>query len=444
MKTATHTEMPASPLRRRVLLALAAGMLGLVSRPLLAAPKPLVIVTSYPDEVVSRMEAAFERAHPEWRLQIVWRMPNDALPYLRQHGQGGQGAIDVYWSASPRNFATLAKEGALQKLGIDRDGLPPTIGQALLADPDGYYVASEMAGYGYAVNPVLLDRLGLAVPADWNDLADPRYAGIIALPSPARVGFAPVMVEIVLQAYGWERGWALWSEIAGNSALLDRGATFVTDEVGSGRRAVGLTIDFFAASAIVNGAPLRFVYPRHGGINPGHIAITAAAPNPEGARAFAEFVLSPVGQKLLTHPDIRKLPVRPEAYADLPGDYFNPFKAAAQGAFDYSSRTGQTRLALVTALFEQMLAQRHEQLVALWRRVHRAEADGKPAAEARRLLETPPLSEAEAGSEALRQIFRERREGTAPGALTPPEAKWRKLALERRAQAAALLAKAGV
>src|SRR5512147_2234892 len=72
-----------------------------------AQRRDVVVVTSYPDEVVSRFEAAFEKAYPQWRLRIVWRMPHDALPTLRQPGPEG---VDVYWTPSPRNFAILKSE----------------------------------------------------------------------------------------------------------------------------------------------------------------------------------------------------------------------------------------------------------------------------------------------------------------------------------------------
>ena len=49
-----------------------------------AARRDVVVLTAYPDAVVSRFEAAFEKAWPRYRLRIVWRMPHDALPYLRQ------------------------------------------------------------------------------------------------------------------------------------------------------------------------------------------------------------------------------------------------------------------------------------------------------------------------------------------------------------------------
>lgn len=424
------------PTRRQALLALAAAPLALA--PTLArARQPVVVLTGYPEEVTSRFEAAFEQAQREYRLQLVWRMPHDALPYLLAPAQSG---VDVYWSASPRTFAALKHGGALRVLPATPEGLPERIGGTQLADPQGYFRATEMAGYGYVWSPRRLAELGLAAPQDWTDLAAPGWQGQIALPVPSRVGFAPVMVDIVLQAYGWERGWALWSALAGHAKLVGSGSTFITDEVASGRAALGLTIDFFAASAITSGAPLQFGYPRHGGLNPAHIAITASAPHPAGAVAFTNFVLSEPGQALLAHPSIRKLPVRPSVYAQLGAGQFNPFEAARQGGYDYDGNAGQERLGLIAAVFEQMLVAEHAQRAELWRRVHAAEAAGRPAgATARRLLEQAPITEAEARDPALLARFR-RGETAGPAPASPLELQWRERAATARLQAAEVLA----
>lgn len=429
--------------RRRLLLGLGAAA-SLAATPLRAATRrerqPVVVLTSYNDEVFSRFEAAFEKAWPQYKLQLVWKMPHEVQAVLRQADQGG---IDVYWSASPRNFAALAHDGAWQPLGIDLAGLPERIGKAGLRDADGFYAVTEMAGYGFIVNPNALARLQLKPPTDWTDLTQPGYAGNIVLPNPARVGFAQVMVDIVLQAYGWDQGWAVWSAIAGNAgSLTERGSTFVTDEVASGRQAVGLTIDFFAASAIANGAPLRFAYPKHSGINPAHIAITKHATNPAGARAFASFVLSETGQRLITHADIHKMPVRPAVYSKLPADYFNPFQAAEQGVFDYDGEATRNRLNVVAALFEQTLIRDHAELVGLWQRIHRAEAAGKDVSAARRLLEAPLISQEEAAAPALQRVFRKRLEGANPEA-GDLERQWQAASQSRRAGVAGLLAAQG-
>lgn len=371
-----------------------------------ATAEPVVVLTAYADEVLHRFEAAFERAHPDHRLQLVWRMPHDALPYL----QGGNPhGIDVLWMASPRTFHALAQADMWQPLKVDHRDLPDCIGGARLAAPDDAYVATEMAAYGFAVHPESLARLGAPTPRDWTDLTDPRLAGQIAMPVPSVVGFAPVMMDIVLQAWGWEAGWAVLGEIGGNARLMDRGSTFVSDEVGTGRAAVGLSIDFFVQAAVANGAPLRFAYPRHGGINPGHVGILRQAPHPVGARAFVEFVLSDVGQRLLLDPDIRKMPVRPSVYRAAGQASYNPFQAAKSGGLDYAGERTQGRLGVVSALFDALITANHGEWTALWQRVHTAELAGRAAdvAAARRALEAAPLTEAEAELPSIQSAFQQ-------------------------------------
>lgn len=425
------------------LLALALGPASVV-----AAPQPVVVLTSYPEEMMSRFEEAFEQANPDYRLQILWRQGFDALPFLRQPDQGG---VDVYWAPSPGNFARLAKDNSWQSLGVDLNGLPARIGGVALRDAGNHYQATELAGYGFAVNPDKLKALGMPAPRDWTELLDPRLRGQIALPDPARVGFAPVLLDIVLQAYGWERGWALWSEIAGQSRLVSRGGTLVSDEVASGRSAVGLSIDFFVASAVSNGQPVDFVYPAHGGLNPAHIAITRGAKNVDGARAFVRFVLSDAGQTLLADADIRKLPVRPAVYAQLPPGYHDPFAAAGNGAYTYGDNASRERLALVTSLFVQWLGQPHERLSGLWSRVHAGEAAGRDMRAVRSLLCAPPTDAEQAASADLLKLFGQRQDA---GMDHPPtrdedplgqhEIAWQFYSATRHADAARLLDEMGL
>lgn len=284
------------------------------------------------------------------------------------------------------------------------------------------------------------------MPRDWADLADPAYAGLIALPVPSVVGYAPPMIDIVLQAYGWERGWQLWSEIAGNATLIRRGATLVSDEVASGRSLIGLSIDFFVAAAIAGGTDIDFVYPGHGGLNPAHIALLAESRNPEAGNAFIDFILSQEGQVLLGDPDIRKLPVRPDAYDALPAGYHNPFAAAQMGAYDFDNDRSQPRTPVLTAAFEQMLTLRHEELQAAWQQIHQLEALGRDMTEARALLGTAPLSDSEADDASLQALFAIRPSGMLSGsasadptdAASQTEARWR-AALDTRLQDAQAL-----
>lgn len=423
-------------IRRRILQG-AALVIASVALPLYAEPQTLTVMTSYPAEVTERMQAAFEKAHPQHRLQIVWRMPQDALPYLQQPKQGG---IDVYWSPSPRTFNQLKSEGAFRKLDIDLTGLPEMIGKTRLRDADNYFTATEIAGFGFAINTQAVAALNVAPPKTWRDLTNPKLAGQIIVPNPAHVGFAPVLIDIPLQGYGWDAGWALWSEISGNAELLEQGGGFISDKVGAGEAAVGLSIDFFIVSAIANGAPIHFVYPDRGGINPAHIAITSGTDKLNAAKIFTGFVLSTQGQSLLTHADIHKLPVRPAVYEKLPADYYRPFIAAARGELDYDNDRGRNHLGVITALFNHTLAYRHQEQRLLWKKLHAFETAGNPQPQLRKLLTSIPLTEKEAADPTLQEQFRDRLEG-AKLELREPEKRWRAAADKKINDAQQLLEK---
>lgn len=389
LKTALAIKTASSWLSRILLLWLLLG-----SQALLADTSKVIVMTSYPQEVVSQFEAAFEKQYPQYKLEILWRQSRDAMSYFKESGQ----PVDVYWTPAQRNFAQLEKMQAFQSLDINLDGLPETVNGFPLRE--GHHIASEIAGYGIVSNPQALAAAGLPVPHDWTDLSQPTFKGKVALPIPSKVGYAPPLIDILLQGYGWQTGWNLLQTIAANAELVTSGATFITDDVASGRLLAGLTIDFFTASAIANGATLQFAYPKLTGYSPAHVAIMKQAANPEGARAFSAFILSEQGQRLLFHPDIRKLPVRPTVYADKPANYFNPFENNT--AFTYDTRRGLARQEATNALFDAIitlnLAPLQQAVNAIQLASSKLGADAPQVVKAKALLQTLPIDETTAES----------------------------------------------
>jgi phosphoglycerate transport regulatory protein PgtC len=398
-----------TPLSIRKLFA--AAIFGFASVIALAADKPVskvVVMTSYPEEVVSRFEAAFEKAHPGTRVEILWRRSGDALSYLRKPNQGN---VDVYWTPAQRNFQILAQEGAFRRPELDMTGLPAKVGGFPISDPAGFYLASEIAAYGLAINPQRLQDKKLAAPKQWTDLTGPEWKDEIVFPVPGKVGFAPILIDIILQGYGWDKGWALLQAIGSNAHLLGQGGANISDDVRNGKASVGVSIDFFIKSAIANGAPLQFVYPGITGYSPAHVGIMKGAANLTAARAFTAFVLSDEGQKILFHHDIRKLPVRPAVYANKPAGYYDPFEAAKAMPFVFDTKRALARQGLNNTLYDVLISNEHARLRQANDKVIQAEHAANTAAlkaraaEARSLLDTVPVSEAEANMLAPQFVF---------------------------------------
>jgi phosphoglycerate transport regulatory protein PgtC len=371
----------------------------------------VVVLTSYPEELTTRYQHAFEAAHPGIDVQIVWAHSADARKRLDQPGDGG---VDVYWTPSPATFAALAAAGRFASLPVDRQQLPGRIGSQPISDPANRFQAFEVAGYGLAVNEPALRRLGLPVPTHWSDLATPAYAGLTLWPDPVHTGFAPALYDIVLQGQGWQGGWALLSEAVVAGRLSAHGGGIV-DQVVDGPTPIGASVDFMVRSAAAEGRPVQMVYPDKTAFLPANVALLAHAPHPQAARAFADYVLSAAGQALLFDPDIARYPVRPAAYTQAPAGTFDPFGRPDAASFAYDPALAQARSGLEVALFEAAIADRIDTLAPLWKALHAAEARQRshpdPAvaarlAQARQLLGAVPVSERQADESALQSAFR--------------------------------------
>jgi len=359
----------------------------------------IVVVTSFPEELTTRYEQEFEKRHPGLHVQYVWKQSRDALAELSKPDQGG---ADVYWAPALANFCILRERGAFRQIKVDRAVLPGRLANQLISDPDGRFEAYDIAGYGVVMNAPLASAEKLAAPKRWADLASAAHARRLVMPIPAKVGFSPALYDIFLQSGGWDAGWSLLSEMAGEATLLDQGA-MPTAQVKEGKAVFGLTIDFFAAGARANGAPVEMIYPERTAFLPAHIAMTASTKRAEDAQAFIDFTLSKEGQKLMMERDSMRHPARPDAYAEKPAALIDPFKLPGDVILAYDFEIGRRRPPLVTLLFDLAIVENHADNAALWRAIHTLErkegASGPHAGaltEARQLAGFVPVSSVEA------------------------------------------------
>ena len=352
----------------------------------------LNVMTSYPQPVVMVMQQAFEDAHPYIELNILWRRPHDALSLLLQEESAD---VDVIWMPSVRTFLSLKAHEKLAQLKINREGLPILLGETAISDPEGYFIATEVAGYGLFFEPEKLKQAGLVVPNQWQDLLAAEWQDNIALPIPSEVSFAHMLIDQLLQAEGWQTGWNQWQQIAANSHLMGRGGMFTTEAVLAGQAKVAFTMDFFAATSIANGANGKFIYPKQTAFNPAHVGILAKSTQPEAAHNFVDFLVSEQGQSLLLHPDLRKLPVRPSVYSQAP-KMQSPFAGYIRHQYDY--QTELQRREYNAVVFDAAITLHHDKLKQAWQQWHQlqqnANADQLAAlAEIKTVLQQWPLKE---------------------------------------------------
>jgi spermidine/putrescine-binding protein len=226
----------------------------------------------------------------------------------------------------------------------------------------------------------------LAAPKEWVDLAQAPYHGHLVMSAPSRSGTTHLTVEVILQAYGWAKGWALLLASGGNMGAITERSFGAPEAVISGQYGVGVVIDFFGLSAISSGHPVDFAYPSLTAVVPASVAKVKNGPNAENATKFITYLLSDPGQTLLFSPEIGRLPVVPALYAKAPKGYPNPFQLKL-GGVKFDAKLSSSRVNVVNALFDQAITFRHGELRAAWGTIHRAAAAVAAAQKAGRNVE---------------------------------------------------------
>ena len=387
------------------------------------AANEVVVVTSFPKELFETYKKAFEAATPGVKVIIKQQQTNQGVTYLRE--TKAKPDADIFWASSVDAFLTLKQDGLLDKVELPRDvaaRIPAKVADFPVHDPDGFYYGFAISGYGLMWNTRYLQAHKLPAPKEWVDLVTPAYFGHLVMSAPSRSGTTHLTVEVILQAYGWDKGWALLLNAGGNMATITERSFGAPEAVISGQSGIGVVIDFFGLSAIASGQPVDFVYPSLTAVVPASIAKVKGGPNGEYATKFITYLLSDPGQSLLFTQDVARLPVVPALYAKAPKGYPNPFQLKL-GAVKFDAKLSSSRVNLVNALFDQLVTFRHAELKSAWNAIYQAQAAvskakaaGKPVdraegvlRDARAAVTTMPIDEQKA-DRTLNDAFKTRAE----------------------------------
>ncbi len=339
-----------------------------------AAAKDVVIVTSFPKELFETYKKTFEAKHPGTTVVINSKQTNAGVTYLRE--TKAKPEADIFWVSAPDAFQTLDSDGLLEKYAPPKEimaKIPAKIGNFPIHDPDGKYFGFAISGYGLMWNKNYLKAHKLAAPKEWTDLTNPRYYNHLIISAPSRSGTTHLTIETILQAYGWDKAWALLLNAGGNMGSITERSFGVPEAVISGQYGIGVVIDFFGLSAIASGQPVDFAYPSLTSVVPASVGIVKGGPNPQEARMFVNYLLSEAGQTVLFAPAIARLPVIPELYAKAPKDYPNPFKRKL-GGVEFNDELSSARRDVVNSLYDHIITFRHKELRDAWKSIYGAEA----------------------------------------------------------------------
>ncbi|HLX62369.1 MAG TPA: ABC transporter substrate-binding protein [Planctomycetota bacterium] len=350
------------------------------------------------------------------RVRVVWLdegTTSECVKYMRERfelaearGERGIG-VDIFFGGGMAELPNMAKMNYFEPSPLPPElaaKLPATLGGQTLRDPQNRFHAACLSGFGFVYNERVLNAAKLPAPATWDDLGRPELHGWISCGDPSMSGSLHQAFEIVLQAEGWEKGFATLGRMLSNARAFNEGGPSVPRDVSLGQAAAGPCIDFYATAPIrrQGATHLKLVIPNGASVvTPDGIALVRGAPNKAAAQAFIAFVLGEAGQCLWYQTrgsaggprdyDLERLPVMPSIYASGAPTHtvLNPFSTS--GDFVYDAAKASARWRLLDGLMRSVWVDAHEELWEARSAIIAAGRDGDLGNE----LCAPPMSEAE-------------------------------------------------
>ncbi len=303
--------------------------------------------------------------------------------------------VDVAWGGGPTLFDELYLQGLLRPLeGVALEAankIPDKIaGMPMKRISHGkiYWVAAAISSFGFTVNRDVAKQLGIDWKRIqyWKDLGSAWLGKImldygvppVAIADPLQSTSNTRMYEIILQAYGWNKGWSTLTRIAAN-ARIEGSSIAVRDDVISGQVLVGITIDFYGYTAhMLNPACIYVLPKRETIVNGDPIAVMVTTKHPQQAYAFVAWVLTD-GQKIWLKPNINRLPANPEVFKYV---HRPDLQQAYEQILKFKALKFNDTLALLTELpmqlyFKATLIDLNDQLKQVWTTLLQAYYSGK-------------------------------------------------------------------
>ena len=268
--------------------ALAAVIVTALSTPAFSA-STLTLYTSQPNEDAQMTVTAFEKAHPDIEVKWIRDGTTKLTARLQAELAAGGAAPDVLLIADSVTMESLKKQDLLAAYKSPEASRY----DAQLYDPQGYYYGTKLITTGIAYN-----TRAPVKPGSWQDLLKPELKNMTTLPSPLYSGAAQIHMATLMNDP--QLGFAWYEKLKANGAMPQSGNGAVMNAITSGSKGYGVLVDYMAIREKAKGAPIEFVFPKEGvSIVTEPVAMLKKAKNPDGAKAFIDFVLSDAGQRLV-------------------------------------------------------------------------------------------------------------------------------------------------
>lgn len=129
---------------------------------------------------------------------------------------------------------------------------------------DNHFVIWERYAGSFTVNRDILDKHNLPVPSSYEDLLDPMYKNLIAMPDPKSSGTGFFYYKNLVNVMGEQAALEYFDKLSVNIKQFTESGSGPVKLLNQGEVAIGLAMTFQSVGEINKGMPLEIYFPQEG------------------------------------------------------------------------------------------------------------------------------------------------------------------------------------
>ncbi|HZM48691.1 MAG TPA: ABC transporter substrate-binding protein [Burkholderiales bacterium] len=297
---------------KRLILALVLAAPGFA-----AAQGNLVLYCAVQEEWCRATVTAFEK---KTGIKVAMTRKSSGEIYAQVKAEASNPRGDIWWGGTGDPHLQAAEEGLLveYRSPMLKQLQPWAVKQAEQAKYRTVGIYAGVLGFGY--NTELLAKKKLPEPKCWNDLLSDKYKDEVQVADPNSSGTAYTLLATIVQLHGEDKGFDFMKRLHRNINQYTRSGAAPAKAAAGGETLVGITFMHDIITFSAQGAPVKVVAPCEGtGYEVGSMSIIKGGRNPEQAKAWYDWALSPEAQsigaesKAFQVPSNRTAKIPPEA-----------------------------------------------------------------------------------------------------------------------------------
>jgi iron(III) transport system substrate-binding protein len=266
----------------------------------------IVWYTAVDVKVAEGIAKLFREQYPKIQIEVERSGSERVFQRINQEYQSNIKNVDVVNSSDASHFLHWKQEKLLAS------HTPPDVQKfaAQYKDPDGTYAVWRATLSVMAYNTNLVKEA--EVPKGYLDLLDPKWKGKLVKAHPSYSGTSLTGTYALTKALGWD----YLDKLSKNGVQQLQSTTAPPKSIASGERAVMVDGNEYNMFIEIDAkSPVKIIYAKEGTpFVTSPTAIFAAAPHPNAARVFQNFLYTQKAQQVLVdvggarsvHPDVKE------------------------------------------------------------------------------------------------------------------------------------------